>query len=588
MAPDAQPEADLIEPELTEEDVKAQEIAAKNSESLISDLIERYITIDTTPFRFLTQFPGVNGVPVTHDRSYLKGIYDLAKEYPIGSRNILLHCGRQVEKSTSQSAKAITLGIVFPAYKTLYVAPRFDQVSVFSSQRFKPMAEDSQALWDEGYLRPSKTLWQVGAKEFLNRSFYNFRSCYMTADGCRGITAQNLLIDELQDIISDNIPVLEECQSHWGWETGLRFRLYAGTPKTSNNPLSKRYRQSTQFEWIIRCSHCRNNNFPDEKIVGLKCYICTKCGKEIFMADGRWVPMNPAALNKCWGFRISQMMVPFKTHADILSKVEDQNISRLKLFNETFGLPYDEGELLLTEEIMRARCEPKRVNQTPAQVRLIANTGTPIFAGIDYGSGEGDNPSFTVLALGTMDNTGILRILHLLKFTGRLVASEPQPRMLNQMMRDAGVTLAFADWGFGAHQNARLCSPEFGWSRGRGRNMLGEVQYCSQRQLAVFDPVSGRYKIDRNQSMIAAIDDIKQGRILFFRQEDMAPFIPDFITIYTEYNETYGTTKFDHVDPDDAFHAVNLCRLAALTYRGTLVPSTMTQLNDIDPNKLGY
>jgi intein/homing endonuclease len=495
--------------------------------------------------------------------------------------------GLVTHNSTTQSAKSLVLGALFPAYQTLYVAPRFDQVTVFSSQRFKPMAEDSKPLWDEGLLRPSKTLWQVGAKELLNRSFYNFRSCYTTADGCRGITAQALLIDEIQDIISDNVPILEKCQAHWGWETGLRHRMYAGTPKTTNNTLTRRYRQSCQFEWIVRCAHCGFDNFLDEKVIGLKGYICTKCGGDIVMALGRWVPMNPAALDVSWGFRIPQMMVPYVTHADVLSQLEDPNISRLKFNNETLGLPYDEGELILTEAIMLKACEANRINMTPAQLGMIAKSGTPVFAGIDHGSAEGNSPSFTVLVMGTVDSNGRLQVQHITKFTGKLAALAPQPGILNQMLREAGVTLVFSDWGFGAHQNARL-TDEFGWARGSARNMLAEVMYVSQRQIAIFDPVAGRYKVDRNQSMIACIDDIKMGRLLFFKADAMKPFVNDFTTIYTEYNDKYGTTKFDHKDPDDVFHATNLCRLAALTFRGQLVQTVIPDIGSVDPTRLGY
>jgi hypothetical protein len=155
------------------------------------------------------------------------------------------------------------------------------------------------------------------------------------------------------------------------------------------------------------------------------------------------------------------------------------------------------------------------------------------------------------------------------------------------MLREAGVTLVFSDWGFGAHQNARL-TDEFGWARGSARNMLAEVMYVSQRQIAIFDPVAGRYKVDRNQSMIACIDDIKMGRLLFFKADAMKPFVNDFTTIYTEYNDKYGTTKFDHKDPDDVFHATNLCRLAALTFRGQLVQTVIPDIGSVDPTRLGY
>jgi len=147
--------------------------------TLISGFAERLLSINREPFSF-------------EGREYLKPLYNISKKYPIGSRNIILVSGRQVEKSTTLAGRSIVLGALMPAFFTLFVQPRYDQVKVFSQQRFQPMAEDSERL-QKGWLS-NKCLWQVGARELLNRSYYNFRSCYYSADASRGITAHNLCI----------------------------------------------------------------------------------------------------------------------------------------------------------------------------------------------------------------------------------------------------------------------------------------------------------------------------------------------------------------------------------------------------------
>jgi len=583
-----------INPERTEEEERELRLAADKAlndprgagaaytQSMLG-LIEKFIYVDSKPFKFISKEGAA-----TYDRSYLKPLYDFCADYPIGCRNQIWHTGRQVEKSTTQSGKAITLGAMFPAYKSLYVAPRFDQVTVFSSQRFRPMAEDSPAL-TESLVRPSKTLWQVGAKEFTNRSFFNFRSCYMTADGCRGISAHHLMIDEIQDILSDNIPVLEECQSHYGWETGLRVRSYAGTPKTNNNPITRRYKQSCQFEWMTKCHACNHWNFPDEAIIGPTSYICIKCSKPIFpQQHGMWVPQNRAALDKCWGFRLPQMVVPFKTHADILEKKNDPNISRLKFYNECLGLSYDEGEVVLTENDLRAACEGNERMMSPEQIRILANNGVPIFAGLDHGTGEGDHPSYTVLSIGHFiphSDTFIVRYIK--KFVGKDSELVKQPEMISDICDRAGVRMMMADWGFGAYQNARMVS-DFGWSWTQGKRILMQAMYVRQRDKSRFDSTSMKYLIDRNQAMIDCIDAIKRRLLQFFSYEDFQPFTNDFTTIYLEYNERYGTSKYDHVDPDDCFHAVNYALMAGQQYFGKLVKSALPDLQDVDPDDLGY
>lgn len=544
----------------------------------MGSVAEKLLYIDTHPFRFITNYSNPRtGEVQRHDRTYLRDLYDMCEQYPQGSRNQIWHTGRQVEKSTTQSGKSICLGAFYPAYKTLYVAPRFEQVSVFSNQRFKPMAEDSPVMMDN-FLRPSQHLWQVGAKEFLNRSFFNFRSCYMTADSSRGISAHHLMIDELQDILSDNIPVLEECQSHYGWETGLRFRSYAGTPKTNNNPLSRRYQQSAQFEWLTECKHCGHWNFPDEGIIGLSHYICHKCGKEIHpQMHGKWEPMRRDRLDYCWGFRLPQMVVPFKTHKDIREKYDDPNISQLKFYNEVLGMPYDEGELVLTEQdMMRACTESTPMQEPPVIKEMYAHRGVPIFAGVDHGTGEGDNPSFTVLSIGNFTGNGKFQVRYIFKFKGKEASLSAQPGRITEICAKAGVLWLGSDWGFGAHQNARLVD-DYGWSWVDGERVVLPMMYVKQRQKATFDGKAFKYKIDRNQSMMDCVDAIRRGKIEFaFRYEDLKPFVDDFTTIYIEYNETHGTTKYDHVVPDDTFHSVNYAWMAGLHYYGRLGVRTQT------------
>ena len=64
--------------------------------------------------------------------------------------------------------------------------------------------------------------------------------------------------------------------------------------------------------------------------------------------------------------------------------------------------------------------------------------------------------------------------------------------------------------------------------------------------------------------------------------------ITDFTTIYVEFNETYGTSKYDHVEPDDAFHACNYAYMAGLQYAGRLIPPDLPPSDKLDPSGFGY
>ncbi len=543
----------------------------------ISDFAERLLSINREDFTF-------------EGRKYLKPIYNISEKYPEGSRNIILVSGRQVEKSTTLAGKSLVLGSLMPAFFTLFVQPRYEQVKVFSQQRFQPMAEDSAAL--QKMWLSNKNLWQVGARELNNRSYFNFRSCYYSADASRGITAHNLCIDELQDIISDNIPILEECQSHFGEEPEKRFRLYSGTPKTTNNTLSVQHKESSQFEWLVKCHACNNHNFLDDKVVGKHFYICNRCGKQIYpRIHGQWVAMRPSKMDTRWGFRIPQIMVPFMSHSDVLKKMEDTNIPRRVFFNEVLGLAFDEGELVLTEADVFAACE-NRPSDTP---ETIKRWNIPIVAGVDHGTGgyssvdmhtgaakqnrRNVRSSFTVVAFGGFCGDGRFRVFKIIKFVGEMTNLAQQPELIDKIIREHGAGWVMSDWGFGAHTNASLVS-NYGWKRlDDGYNpLMMEVQYVRAKVPAAFHPKAFRYMVDRNYAIELTTDAIKRQQLLFFNPLEMEGYVDDFTSLFVEYDFNLNRMRYDHVVPDDCFQAVVYAFLAARQQKGLLVPTLVPNI----------
>jgi len=505
-----------------------------------------------------------------------------------GTHNFVAE-GLVTHNSSSLASKAITLSIIYPTFFTLAIEPRHDQVALFSQQRFRPMCEDSEVV-TQGF-RSRANVWQVGSREFANGSLINFRSCYYSADPSRGITANHLLIDEIQDIISDNIPILEESMSHFQGEPDKTFRTYAGTPKTTSNTLNRRYKETCQFEWLVKCGS-GHENYLDDKVIGKKGYICTKCGGPIDMRNGKWHPLRPSMLDSWWGIRIPQLMVPFTTHAKILAKMEDPNIPRKVFFNEVLGLPYDEGELVLTEADVFKRCE-ERDPVTPEEGRKLGTQDIFLCAGVDHGTGgysptgmsemgerrtkKGVGPSFTVVAMGAYFPDGRFRIVKIIRFVGELANLARQPEIINQIIREHGVQWIMSDYGFGVHTNARLVA-DHGWSRLGDYPLLLEAEYVASHSPYTFHQQAFRYMIDRNTAIEKTIDGIKRGIITFFRQDEMKRFIDDFTSIYVEYSHTTNRIKYDHTLPDDAFHAVLYCYHAALQRKGRLVSTSLPSI----------
>jgi hypothetical protein len=154
-----------------------------------------------------------------------------------------------------------------------------------------------------------------------------------------------------------------------------------------------------------------------------------------------------------------------------------------------------------------------------------------------------------------------------------------QPMLVNQMCTAAGVRWLGADWGFGADKNARMIG-EMGWNRYGNFRLLLEFLYVRQGLLAKWDSPAERYHVDRSKSMGLLIDHIRTNKVEFFRADDMTPFIPDFTTIFVEYDDKRNTMKYDHDLPDDGFHAVNYAFMACLQYNNQLVASTLPELSE--------
>jgi len=572
----------------------------------ISQILEDTVFIERGhPFRFIEFIPQMDGTTICHNREYLKKIYDIDPFSPRGCRNQVLQWARQTEKSSTAACKAIALGASIPGLKGLFVQPRFDQVSVFSQQRFKKIAEESPKIKRE--MLSTGNIWQVGMKGFNDGAIFNFRSCYLSADPVRGISTDYLSIDEIQDLISDQIPVIEECQSHAS--PAVKFRVYTGTPKTRMNSLNMRHENSCQWEWLVKCEHCSNWNYQDERMIGLKFYICTHCGKEIFPKKiknpknprdfgGEWHAQKKSLIDVCWGYRIPQIMVPFQTFESVVEKRNNSAMSHSMFLNEVLALPSDEGELVLTEMDVFAACEESRkVFETPATVKKLLG-GAPLFMGIDHGTGlrssdvgvtrKKHHPtSFTVTVIGGFGVDEKFRIVHMEKYLGEKTNLVKQPMYFDKTARDWKATFVGSDWGFGHINNQRLID-DYAWDDrqvGRPNPIMLEMESVEQKKLVVFNGEagrSGRYMIDRTQCMSMLIDAIKTRRVLFPCREIMQnlpmkdiPFLHDFVSIYLEFDERRNKMKYDHTMPDDTFQAVMLCYLAAKQYYGEFAATAL-------------
>lgn len=503
---------------------------------------------------------GEDSERVIVDRFTFEGRKHLARCYDTPARRVLLFCGRQVEKSTLLGNIALCYMSLVPSYRALYVSPSATQTKTFSNDRIKEPIETSPVLKRFTTTMLSQNIFE---KQFINRSKITLRYAYLNADRTRGIPSYLLEVDEFQDVLQDNIPVIEQCLSHA--PISLKRQVYAGTPKSLDNHLEYyRANYSTQGEWMVPCdAHGgetgRYWNILGEKNIGRKGLVCEKCHRLI----------NPMHLDACWvqqvreapweSYRIPQLMVPWVDwQGDILYNYE--KYPREKFYNECLGISYDSGLRPLTTRQLREVCKEHITMSGEKTLEYYKDLSfnQAIFAGIDWGTGEN---TYTVIFLATYVDMKF-RVFFAHRFVGEEVDPDVQIARIVELIRYFNVKYIGVDYGGGFDRNYKLIK-EFGIQRVRRFQYLAR----SSRGKVVWNGKLQRWLVARTEVMSDIFNAIKRGKCEFPKwKEFKEPFGQDMLNIFSEYNEQLKMIQYKHgVDkPDDSAHAFLYVWLASM------------------------
>lgn len=499
-------------------------------------------------------------------RDYLIPIYDRP------DRRVLLMFGRQSEKSTTVGNKMLALAAMLKYYKILYVSPSQLQTRAFSQDRIaQPFALSQQLQKFVGGLDVDNVHEKVLRE---TQSIIRLRYSFLNPERIRGIPTDYLLLDELQDIFVDSIPVILETLTHSDHPTHKKWLSMSGTPKSFDNSMAFYWSKSTQSELAIPCEHHGTPNAPGswhwniigEPNLGRHGLICDKCGNPLnrFHERRGWVDTVPNA--KIRGYRLPQVIAPTYEDKDwedeILIKYEGGagaglGYSRAKFFNEVLALPWEEGVRPITQGELMLCCDQNWTMTREQMLETIRWSGSrDIFAGIDYGSGE---KSWTVVALGTYIQPNVFKIFYLHRFTGRETSPELQGKLLVELLERFHVRVSFGDYGLGYHQNDVLLR-NFGPTR---HNILQYV--ASAKKKIYYNFSKGRWIGERDDLMSAIVNAIKARKFQFPAWPSFQRFGQDILNVTIEFNEARQRTVFSHhpAKPDDSFHAILYCFMAA-------------------------
>jgi hypothetical protein len=478
--------------------------------------------------------------------------------YDLKSPLMLLKCARQVAKSTTLCNLMLTESMVHEAYRTLYVSPSSMQTRQFSNEKLTPTMNDSDIVQDHFVDR--NCISQVYEKTMLNGSHIFLRYAFLSADRARGIPADRLFLDEIQDILKDNVKVIAECLSF----SDYGYELYAGTPKTMDNTIEEYWKWSTQMEWVVPCQRHTpvHWNVLSVENIGRKHLICDKCGEQIFPESGQWVVTNPGG--EYVGFHVTQLMVPWKQDAErwrkeIIWKYE--NWPTAVFYNEVLGDSHDQASKPITQSELMQCCWPiNKQDPIKSEHLYLAPEGTMAgrenYAGVDWGEGRSEgkmvegkkrHASFTVLTIGTFVSEQIFWPFFIKRYEGREIDPEFIKKDITQLCFKFGVNCIGCDWGHGWGMNSHLINR-------LGRDKVMEFQYVAKlRQRIKWDKLAFNFKVNRSLVMAEFITACKEQNLLLPVWEEFEKFAKDILGIYIDYNERMKTMYYDHpIDqPDD-------------------------------------
>lgn len=491
---------------------------------------------------------------------FLKGKKFTLEHYPpmhsiynCPSQRMVIVSGRQIGKSTSAANFMVAECIGQPHWEAIGVLPSIMQMRRFSNQRVGKIISDSPII--KKWFTNSQVKKNTMERGILNGSMMYF-GALSQVESLRGLSANRILEDEVQDMVSDDLPIVEEALS--GQSSERQFILRTGTAKTVGNLLETTFRESTMCEWIVKCP-AGHHNIPSAENIGKKGFTCKKCYSLCDVRDGYWKAMASHADEKKWvGFRVPQIILPLHTEdpkkwEEILRK-KNGGVNKIIFANEVMGHAAGSGIDFLSEDDLRGCCAPDfemYEYQPPRDETFYCRLAT-----IDWGLTA--RKSYTLLSIWGVTTSGRLKLLHAHRYLETDIFKQVDD--IASRIINFGAEIVGADWGAGFAQAVML--------EEKIRRRVVRFMYVSeQRELAKYDHNATLFKVNRTQAMTETFLRMKEKVFWFPGWNEFQHFAKDILCIFMEPIDDKRTSndkfKYDHPEdsPDDFAHT---CTYAVL------------------------
>lgn len=528
----------------------------------VRNLEKQYLAGKLNTMAPLLSFLSIKGKPYTLADHYLfEPLFST-----LLARKFLLKTARQVGKSSNSMASELLRSVVIPNFSSLIMTPRFEQVKRLSSNVMRPLISGSPI---KGLLVNADCTQAVLQRTFYNDSIQYYSFALIDPDRVRGIPADSLFIDEIQDFNFSFLPVVEQTL---GGSKIYRLTRYAGTPKTLENTIEQLWLDSSMAEPAIKCYACNYWNVActDQdllKMIGKTTTICAKCGRKINARNVVYEHRHPERRASFAGYHIAQPIHPYyfevpNNWVELLRCIKDYDEARL--YNECFGESRDTSTRLVSLYDIQRVCLPN-IHHTMEEGQRRRRMYRLVSMGVDWGGSGEKGASFTHITItGIRPGTDITDLLYASRLSKNYSVYE-EIRYIMELWRRFQPNLFCHDYT-GAGNLREVLMIQAGLPRER----IVPFSYTihSDKNVIVYNPshkemgTRSSYSMDKPRSLVVLCTLIKARKIFFPSYKEILPYASDLLNLVETKQERPRGSDIYLIDkvankPDDFAHALN-------------------------------
>lgn len=406
----------------------------------------------------------------------------------------------------------------FDALKLLYAFPTISSVRDFKKSRIDPQL--ATGYYSTIVDKDNNSLNQMSIRD--SRIFFRTAS---KASSLEGVDLNAIWYDEYERIAGGEA----EGSGEESLKSDNKYALIRrwSTPSTNNFGIDKKYRQSDQHVWLIKCEHCgfwqemsfdKNIKIIDESLIdrmanvvrpNATMYVCQKCGKSLESSrwyNGSWVTKYPNS-GRSVGYYISQLDAVWLSSDQIYGNSLKANSKQL-FYNYTLGMPYQDTSL----EFIDSDVDSHTRNYLPED---LGNRGdyAKIAVGIDWGTAY-----HHIVVIGLRSN-GLWDVIHLerVKATNDVEHIEEDLRQVIQILYRYEPDIVLPDMGFSGNYVQKLVQV-FGKDKVFG--VFQRTARSNGDMNAHFNDNGNTVTIDKLTQNMIMLSEMKSGRVGFPQHTD--------------------------------------------------------------------